>query len=87
MRIKRWASSPDEDDLLKGGAERKVEVRVKRMCVFSFSAQSYQNLWLEHMILSGDAVSDPPTVRVRAARGINAVDYLEADKSFMKVMG
>ena len=42
-------------------------------------------MWLEHLMLQPDGVSDPPSIRVRACEGINAVNYLDPG-TFVRVL-
>ena len=36
-----------------------------------------KNLWLDHLNLMEDGISDPPGIRVRPMKGLEAVNYLE----------
>ena len=36
-----------------------------------------RNLWLDHLNLMDDGISDPPGIRVRPIEGLEAVNYLD----------
>lgn len=51
--------------------------RLQSPSVFLSEEDPSTNLWLDHLNLLEDGISDPPGIRVRPMTGIEAVNYLE----------